>query len=1801
MLIGTTAVHAQGSVINDYAFAEGIGPAYVDIVGTSVPGAGGVASFTALANFSAPIGFNFVFNNATYTNAVISDNGFITFGATTPGAITNPINNATAYNGTISGYGAQLVGNYADGGPALTPIADGADVSYITTGVAGSRIFTVQYKNLKRRPVTTTLNGYMNFQIRLYESDMHVEVQYKSFASTVTTTVGGAVGLRGLGLADFQTRTNTAPAGVTTFYPSAAGTVTQTEPTRQIVGGVYSGPPNDTQFSWTPTCINPTVLVANLQVDNTTVNFSWTAPAFQTASFVDYVWEVRTSGLPGSGPVGLVNPPGTTNTSGTTGSVTGLLSGIPYYFYVRSNCKPWTQNITATVTPSCLTPVYPYSENFEGITPPLMPNCTSTVVTTGAAFVTVNSAAYYGFNNKNLRTGSVAATDTWFFTRLISLTAGNTYKVSYKYGGSRELAQFTQKMQVKIGTANTAAGMTILLANHSAIKSSPNTFTFHFVSTVTGSYYLGFNGYALANQGYLQIDEISLGDPTCSPPTALTSGQITYNSAKMSWTAPASAPSAGYEYYISTSATAPISTTGVSGVTSGTVANLNGLASATTYYFWVRSNCGGELSAWSLVSSFVTLVAPPTPCTPVPTSVDSQGITNVTIGSINNTTGAEAGNYGNYTNLSTNISQNTTVNMSLTFSILGFVGGGYFTRIWIDYNDDGDFFDAGETVYSNLGVELPNGLNNISFSVPLAAPLGPHRMRIGASDSNNLSQTTLPATSNGPCYTGAFGTFEDYSVFVTSPPPPLSVSDTLSNTAVSYCSGGSSTLVSVNASAITPGPNKYDNFVWNPSVGVSGNEITGYTFNPTNPGVNVYTLTATQAGGLFLSNTATYTVTVYDVPTPVVFTPSTLTVCDGIATALSSTGGIVSGAIVLEENFNGPTNIFTPLTLNNSTGGVSPAAAAWTIRSSPYLYTGSGSTTFVSNDSSQFMLTNSDAQGSGGGSTTNTEMSSPLFSLVGYTNVSLSYWQHYKGFGSGVAETQIWSDTNSNGLVDGVEVLTTLVSFTTANQGTATNFVNQTINLSSFSGQSNLRIRFKYTNALFAWFWAIDNFKITGSAPALLTWTPITGLWLDAAATTTPYTLGTPAATVYAKLSADQTYTATATSISPPFCDTSTSVNVVVTKAGTATGDQTLVCGDTTIATNFVLTGYFPNALTTIVDWQMADNPAFTGPTAVAVPGSANKDTLTPAEVNGLSGTTYFRARIQGCPTLFSNTITVSYPTVTWNGAWNPSPPNPSDNVTVTSGTLVVSADLSICSLKVNNNATITVNPGVTLTVNGAVVVAGGSPGGALIFQDDITHVVGNASLMQNSAATTNANTGIAKYERWIKTRKFDYTYWSSPLSPSTLQLVSPTTLSDKYLKFDSNAYVWTTPVNTTTMAQGVGYAIRGPQAYGNVTLTDHKGDFSGTPNNGNVSVQLYRNAPANDLNLVGNPYPSAIDADLVMDGNVGPLGAAGFGTTFYFWTHNTQYNGGAYVFSDYAAYNRSGGVGTNPGTFAAGGNNAIPNGIISAGQGFMVKAVTVTPATGSPMTFRNTMRVAGNNLQFFRLNNSSSKSRIWLDYTNVNNVEEFKQILVGYIPNATNVYEDGFDGEVIEAGNTISFYSLAEADTKSLMIQGRSLPFSSNDQVPLGYKATSASTYQIALSNQDGLFEDASVGIYLEDTLLNVMHDLRQSAYQFVTEAGTFNSRFILRYNNLLNVNPVQFNENNVVAFKQGDAIRIETSNINMKSIKVFDIQGRLIISKDNVNSQSALLQNVGMASQVLMIQITSVDGITVNKKIIF
>jgi len=169
----------------------------------------------------------------------------------------------------------------------------------------------------------------------------------------------------------------------------------------------------------------------------------------------------------------------------------------------------------------------------------------------------------------------------------------------------------------------------------------------------------------------------------------------------------------------------------------------------TNYNFYVRAVCApGDTSPWSAMGSFFTGY-----CTPAPSSVDGDGITNVTMGGVNNTTVAEPGNYGNYSAQVANAPQggNLAIDITVSTSIYD-----YDLWAWVDWNNDLDFTDAGEEYF--LGTSLAT--LNASIAIPATA-MGNYRIRIGGADSG--LGTTSPSN---PCYSGSYAAFEDYTLSV---------------------------------------------------------------------------------------------------------------------------------------------------------------------------------------------------------------------------------------------------------------------------------------------------------------------------------------------------------------------------------------------------------------------------------------------------------------------------------------------------------------------------------------------------------------------------------------------------------------------------------------------------------------------------------------------------------------------------------------------------------------------------------------------------------------------------------------------------------------------------------------------------------------------------------------------------------------------------------------------------------------------------------------------------------------------------
>ena len=525
-------------------------------------------------------------------------------------------------------------------------------------------------------------------------------------------------------------------------------------------------------------------------------------------------------------------------------------------------------------------------------------------------------------------------------------------------------------------------------------------------------------------------------------------------------------------------------------------------------------------------------------------------------------------------------------------------------------------------------------------------------------------------------------------------------------------------------------------------------------------------------------------------------------------------------------------------------------------------------------------------------------------------------------------------------------------------------------------------------------------------------------------------------------------------------------------------------------------------------------------------------------------------------------------------------------------------ADIDACSCEVTNGANVVINSAHTLKVTNAVTVVSGS----LTFEN-------NASLVQiNDAAINSGNINYKRYTAPV--RRYDFTYWSSPVAGQTLKNLSPNTLGDKYYGYNSIAGAWVIYYNGAAIMQpGNGYLIRAPQTFSITSATiDTNPVFSGVPNNGIVSLPI----TASKTYLLGNPYASAINADTFLDTNAAVLEG-----TLYFWTHNSPpdsavagdaiYN---YTSDDYATYNRTGGVGTRISTAdPAYPGGIIPTGKIAAGQGFFAPASTA----GGNLVFNNGMRVSGgasgiNNSQFFKMNTASKvvtttvtaeKSRIWLNLTN--NQGAFKQTLIGYLTGATNNYDAGYDGVTYDGNQYVDFYSVNQQ--LHLTIQGRALPFEKQDTVALGYKSAIKGEFQISLEHTDGLLDFQQV--FLEDKELDLQYDLKKEPYSFTTEKGTFNNRFVLRYETkneagkIMAKEPIAEGFNFVSVFNK--EIKLSSSEGLISKISLYNVSGKLVYQKEGLTTNHFVIQNLNLAHQVVLVNVILDNGQTFVRKIIY
>ncbi len=512
----------------------------------------------------------------------------------------------------------------------------------------------------------------------------------------------------------------------------------------------------------------------------------------------------------------------------------------------------------------------------------------------------------------------------------------------------------------------------------------------------------------------------------------------------------------------------------------------------------------------------------------------------------------------------------------------------------------------------------------------------------------------------------------------------------------------------------------------------------------------------------------------------------------------------------------------------------------------------------------------------------------------------------------------------------------------------------------------------------------------------------------------------------------------------------------------------------------------------------------------------------------------------------------------------------------VSTGIADITSDVALDEIEVLSGGIVDIEAGHSLTINGDVINNG------------TINLANSASLVQTATADNNSGTGTYNITRNTGTlaNVTRYQYWSSPVSCATMGGVFTASNTADFYMWNDAIQAWATQAAGATMTAGKGYITTGTI---NISGTAENRTFGGDAHNGTIT--LATSAGNTENILVGNPYPSAVLVSDFITHNTPKTSG-----TLWFWNHNTQESGGSNTTNDYATR-------TNAGGTAASSGGAIPDVYIQSCQGFFVEANQSKPT----ITFENAQRRSGNNTQFFKNRSQETRQRLWLSLSNDSN--DFNQILVALMPEATPSFDIGLDGRKFKAHPRLAFYS--ELGTEELAIQA--LPYlnlEERKEISLGIDAWITGSHSIRLDSLDNWLDKYSA--WVEDKQEDTLIAIADLSYTFeVDTIGTIKNRFALVVQYSVNepsgggvdvpggitVGVEENNEFYFTAFVVNGELRLQSSD-HLKRYTLYDVSGR-VVQSGSIGSTNYSTSAPKEGLHIL--QVVRENGVTKTEKLKF
>lgn len=605
--------------------------------------------------------------------------------------------------------------------------------------------------------------------------------------------------------------------------------------------------------------------------------------------------------------------------------------------------------------------------------------------------------------------------------------------------------------------------------------------------------------------------------------------------------------------------------------------------------------------------------------------------------------------------------------------------------------------------------------------------------------------------------------------------------------------------------------------------------------------------------------------------------------------------------------------------------------------------------------------------------------------------------------------------------------------------------------------------------------------------------------------------------------------------------------------------------------------------------------------------------------------------------------------------------------------------DIQVLGLR-NNSGTITVadpndsqdetNSGQGLTVSHYLEL------------DGVIDLVGQSQLVQSDGSIVDADSGgYIERDQQGTANSFNYNYWSSSVGPiagnavtrgtgiSTTNtsytitgVLNDGTISGLYqnpiystspyagdgvppppgvAKTISTAWMykfygpeddynaWAEIDETSSLLAGEGFTMKGTS--GSVPITNQQNYvFKGLPNNGDVTLTLDKSSGDVDR-LVGNPYPSAIDAtEFILDNlSIADGGNNATGTVFngalYFWDHFGEENthdtsqfiggyatrnltGGAVAISNDVRVNNTGDSGSK-----------IPGQYIAVNQGFFVSTtldgfnndngIPLVTVNGGNIVFKNSQRVFAiednSTSLFFKSskdkgnsnisNNTGSNPTIRLMYDSP--MGYHRQIVIGKDSNASNNFDIGYDAFMVDVNVEDMYWAFSD---NKFVIQGVN-NFEESQEYALGVVVNKAGLARIKMDALENI--DADLFIFIKDTTTGLTHQINNTPFETYLDAGTYNDRFKMVFQasqSQLHVNDVEL-EDKLLTYFDSESSEIKIINKNnslILNIEIYNILGQEVKTMEFNHSKDISIP-VNVSEGLYVLQINTSQG-SINKKLV-